>query len=98
MSKSRFILCLVLCLLSVQSVDAAKEDIIILKNGDYITGEVKSMEFARLSYSTDAMKTLSIEWDEIKYLKAKETFRIEMEDETDFSGSLDSDSLTQTHP
>ena len=75
---------------------AAKEDIVILKNGDYITGEVKSMEFARLSYSTDAMKTLSIEWDEVKYIKAKETFRIEMEDGTDFSGSLDSDSLKQT--
>jgi hypothetical protein len=75
---------------------AAKEDIVVLKNGDYITGEVKGMEFARLSYSTDAMKTLSIEWDEVKYIKAKETFRIEMEDGTDFSGSLDSDSLNQT--
>ena len=75
---------------------AAKEDIVVLKNGDYITGEVKGMEFARLSYSTDAMKTLSIEWDELKYIKAKETFRIEMEDGTDFSGSLDSDSLTGT--
>jgi hypothetical protein len=40
---------------------AEKVDVVILKNGDYITGEVKNMEFARLSYSTDAMKTLSIE-------------------------------------
>jgi hypothetical protein len=75
---------------------AEKVDVVILKNGDYITGEVKNMEFARLSYSTDAMKTLSIEWDEVMYIKAKETFRIEMEDGTDFSGSLDSDSLNQT--
>jgi hypothetical protein len=75
---------------------AEKIDIVILKNGDYITGEVKSMEYARLSYSTDVMKTLSIEWAEIKYIKAKATFRIEMENGADFSGSLDSDSLSQT--
>jgi hypothetical protein len=96
MIVSKLILCLVIYLLSVEIVNAAKEDIVVLKNGDYITGEVKSMEFARLSYSTDAMKTLTIEWDEVKYIKAKETFRIEMEDGTDFSGSLDSDSLTET--
>jgi len=89
------LLFLILYLILVSVASAAKEDIVILKNGDYITGEVKKMEFARLSYSTDAMKTLSIEWAEIRYIKAKETFRIEMEDGTDFSGSLDSDSLTQ---
>jgi hypothetical protein len=87
---------LLLTLILSYPLYAAKEDIVVLKNGDHITGEVKNMEFARLSYSTDDMQTLSIEWDEIKYIKAKETFRIEMEDETDFSGSLDSDSSTQT--
>jgi hypothetical protein len=96
MVRSKLIVCYILCLIVISSVSAAKTDIVILKNGDFITGEVKGMEFARLSYSTDAMKTLSIEWDEVKYLKAKETFRIEMEDETDFSGALDSDSLNLT--
>jgi len=86
-------ICLTLCMILTMPAIAAKEDIIVLKNGDYITGEVKRMEFARLSYSTDAMKTLSIEWNEIKYLKAKETFRIELETGYDFSGSLDTDTL-----
>jgi len=96
MIRSKLFVCLFYCLITLSPVFAAKTDIVVLKNGDYITGEVKSMEYARLSYSTDAMKTLSIEWDEVKFIKAKETFRIEMEDGTDFSGSLDSDSLTLT--
>jgi hypothetical protein len=96
MIQSKLIVCFIVIGMAMSAAFAAKEDIVILKNGDYITGEVKGMEFARLSYSTDAMKTLSIEWDEVKYIKAKETFRIEMEDGTDFSGSLDSDSLIQT--
>jgi hypothetical protein len=93
---TKVIVCCFTCWLANATVFAAKTDIVVLKNDDKITGEVKSMEFARLSYKTDAMQTLSIEWDEVKYLKAKETFRIEMEDGTDFSGSMDSDSLTQT--
>jgi len=96
MVRTKIIVCFILSLMVISPVFADKVDVVILKNGDYITGEVKSMEFARLIYSTDAMKTLSIEWDDIKYIKAKETFRIEMEDGTDFSGSLDSDSLNQT--
>jgi len=96
MIRSKLIFCFAQCLFLTLPAIADKVDVVILKNGDYITGEVKSMEFARLIYSTDAMKTLSIEWDDIKYIKAKETFRIEMEDGTDFSGSLDSDSLNQT--
>ena len=88
--------CFAFILITISLVFAAETDIVVLKNGDYITGEVKGMEFARLSFKTDAMQTVSIEWDEIKYIKAKETFRIEMEDVNDFSGSLDSDSLNQT--
>lgn len=87
------IFCFVLCMIATLPAFAAKTDVVILKNGDYITGELKRMEFARLSYSTDAMKTLSIEWDQIKYLKANQTFRIELENGYDFAGSIDTDTL-----
>ncbi len=89
----KLMFCFVLSLMVTLPALAAKIDVVILKNGDYITGELKIMEFARLSYSTDAMKTLSIEWDQIKYLKANQTFRIELENGYDFSGSIDTDTL-----
>ena len=88
-----FVIILLFSVLGVLNAVAAKTDIVILKNGDKITGEVKRMEYARLSFSTDAMKTLSIQWDEIHFLRAKAVFRIELDSELDFSGSIDTDTL-----
>jgi hypothetical protein len=73
---------------------ATKTDIIILKNGDHITGEVKKLEYGRLSYSTDDMGTVSVEWDKINYLWAKENFRVELDEGRFFYGSLGSDTTT----
>jgi len=87
---------IVLCLLLfsfIRLAEAAKTDIVILKNGDHLTGELKRMEFARLTFKTDAMSTIYIEWNKIIYLKAAETFRTELENGYDFAGSLDTDSL-----
>jgi hypothetical protein len=80
-------------LCQVQVSEAAKTDIVILKNGDHLTGELKRMEFARLTFKTDAMSTIYIEWNKIVYLRAAQTFRIELENGYDFSGSLETDSL-----
>ncbi len=87
-------ICILLVLSFFQISLAAKTDIVILKNEDHLTGELKRMEFARLSFKTDAMSTVSIQWNNITYLRAQETFRIELQNGYDFSGSLDTDSLT----
>ena len=42
---------------------APKTDVVILVNGDRITGEVKALEKGILSYSTDSIGTISIEWE-----------------------------------
>ena len=44
---------------------AAKTDLVILRNGDHVTGEVKSMSRGKLEYSTDDAGRLSIEWEKI---------------------------------
>ena len=49
-------------LLAHQSVEAAKTDIVILTNGDRLTGEIKKLEAGLLQYSTDTMGTVNIEW------------------------------------
>ena len=45
---------------------AEKTDIVVLKNGDKITGEVKGLERGKLEFSTDSMGTVSIEWEDIQ--------------------------------
>lgn len=43
-------------------VMAAKTDVVILKNGDKITGEIKRVGGGLLEFSTDTMGTVYIEW------------------------------------
>jgi len=45
--------------------DKKYTDTIILKNGDQITGNVKSLAQGQLSFDTDAMGTVSIEWTKV---------------------------------
>ena len=54
-----------------------KTDVIILKNGDRITGEIKKMERGRLSLSTDSMRTVSIEWEDVERITSQYYFEIE---------------------
>ena len=45
---------------------AAKTDVVVLINGNDVTGEIKSLEFGELRYSTDSMGTVSIDWEDGK--------------------------------
>jgi len=56
---------------------AQKTDILVLNRGDAITGEVKELNRGKLSYKTDDMGTLSIEWDKIAHLTIKNYFDVE---------------------
>lgn len=67
---------------------AAKTDVVTLKNGDRITGEVKRLDRGRLRYSTDDMGTIYIEWDKIAKVVSKEFHRLQLGDGTVLYGTL----------
>jgi hypothetical protein len=78
-------------LLSAPSVSlAAKTDAVLLVNGNTITGEIKSLEFGALRYSTDSMGTVSIDWEDIVSITTKQTLQVEESDGTRHFGRLDS--------
>ena len=56
---------------------AQKTDIVVLQRGDVITGEVKELSRGKLSYKTDDMGTLSIEWDKVAHLTSTNFFDVE---------------------
>ncbi len=60
-----------------------------MNNGDYITGEVKKLQFGILSFKTDDMGTLQIEWVKIQHVISKDFFEVELQDSRVFFGSLD---------
>lgn len=67
-----------------------KEDMVVIQNGDKITGEVKFLQDNILTYKTDDMGTLKIKWDKVLHIASKNTFRIELRSGSILIGSLDS--------
>ena len=66
------------CLLAGASpLFGQKTDVLVLKRGDTITGEVKQLSRGKLSYKTDDMGTLSVEWDKVAHLTSKNFFDVE---------------------
>jgi hypothetical protein len=57
---------------------AAKTDVVVLRNGDRITGEVQELSYGQLKYKTDDMGTIYIEWDKIRSLTTKQILQVEL--------------------
>ena len=81
-------LALGLVLLPIQSAFAEKTDIVLLINGDDVTGEIKSLEFGSLRYSTDSMGTVSIDWEDVVRLTSDQSLQIELSDGDRYFGRL----------
>jgi hypothetical protein len=63
--------------LGPQAFGAVKTDIIVLTNGDRVTGEIRSLSDGLLTYKTDDMGTLSVEWERIKRISSEWPFILE---------------------
>ncbi len=87
--RARLLLLLVVLAAFCQPLAAApKTDVVILKNGDHITGEVKSLEYNQLKLSTEHMGTIYIEWDKIARLESNQYLLLERTDGTRYYGQL----------
>jgi len=60
----------------------------VLRNGDRVTGEIKSLGRGKLSYATDDMGTLAIEWDKVVRITSRHYFEVELESGRRYYGTL----------
>ena len=67
---------------------AERADIVVLKNGDRITGEIKKLEHGRLELKTDKVGTIYIEWDIVAQVTSELFFEVLDEDGHRFYGAL----------
>jgi len=74
--------------LSLPAFAAPKTDIVIFKNGDKLTGEIKSLKRGRLSFNTDATGTISIKWDEIAHIESLQNIQVETNTGARFFGHI----------
>lgn len=77
-----------LLLAGPRNVLGQKTDVLVLKNGDKITGEIKGYSQGKLSFSTDAASTISVKWNNIVSISSEKQFDVEMIDGTHHFGSF----------
>lgn len=85
---SKLIVILFIIFLVSNTAFAQKTDVVILNNGDRITGEVKFLRVGILTYKTDNMETIEIQWNKIKSIATNNFFEVEVADGRVFYGSI----------
>lgn len=83
-----FLFIFIILILCPLPLSAKKTDIVILGNGDRITGEIKKLEFGMLKYSTDDMGTIGIEWDHVDFITSTDSFEVELQSGEKFYGRI----------
>lgn len=82
--------CLFLLLVSISPVALAqKTDVIILNNGDRVTGEIKALERGQLRLSTTAMGTITINWDSVERVISDKSLQLQLASGARLLGSME---------
>jgi hypothetical protein len=68
--------------------DRDKSDVVRMRNGDHLTGDIVSLEYGKLALKTDKMGTLSIEWAAVQSVASKFAFAIERRGGAKFYGTI----------
>jgi hypothetical protein len=65
-------------------------DVIVMKNGDHLTGEIKGLSAGVLYISMKyILGTSSVQWSEVERLESKQLFIVKTEDGLAYTGALD---------
>jgi hypothetical protein len=78
----------VLACTSAFAYERDKSDVITLRKGDHISGDIVSLEYGVLTVSTDDMSTVSIEWHAVKSVTSKFAFGVEKRGGVKFYGPI----------
>jgi hypothetical protein len=73
------------------SQSAPVKDVVVLRNGDQLTGEIKELSRGRVELSTDSMGTVYVEWEDVARFTASNRFEVETVDGTLYLGTVGMD-------
>ena len=66
-----------------------KSDVVVMKNGDHLTGEIKGLDSGVLYVNMDyILGTSSVQWSKVDHLESKQLFIVKTEDGSVYSGTL----------
>jgi hypothetical protein len=98
MKKKLFYLCL-LWLFALPLSARDKSDVLVMRNGDRLTCEIKSLDSDTLSVGLDYVAgTVSINWGKVDHIESKQLFLVKTQDGFVYSGSLSTPSTPGARP
>lgn len=78
--------CLLFC---AQMMARESTDVIIMKNGDHLTGEIKGLSGGVLYFSLDyILGTSSVQWSKVDHIESKQLFLVKTEQGNVYTGTL----------
>jgi len=76
-----------------------QSDVIVMKNGDRLTGEIKGLDSGVLQFSIDYIDgTCAIQWSMVAHLESKQLFVVMTEDGSVYTGTLQTAAGTAGRP
>ncbi len=86
----RTLLAAAILLAALPAAARDKTDVVILPNGDHLTGEIKGMARGKLDFNTDDAGRLSIEWDKVQRVTSVHLYEAELTSGERLYGTLSS--------
>jgi len=74
--------------LSAPAYAREKSDVIVLVNGDHITGEIIELQYGQLTVKTDSLGTVYIEWLDVARIESPYIFFVESNANERYSGGI----------
>jgi hypothetical protein len=68
--------------------DEEKSDVLVLRNGDTLTGDFRELERGMVTFKTDAASTIYVKWPRVVTASTDKRFEIDLDDGRVFVGSL----------
>ncbi len=80
----------IICLLMVAPLLARDStDVIVMKNGDHLTGEIKGLDDGVLYISMQyILGTSQVQWSKVDHIESKQLFLVKTEDGSVYTGAL----------
>jgi Protein of unknown function, DUF481 len=97
--NSKTLLLCFLVMLSSPLLAREKTDVLVMRNGDRLTCEIKSLDSNVLYVSLDyVLGTISINWSKVDHVESKQLFLVKTQDGSVHSGALSTVSSSNTRP
>jgi hypothetical protein len=87
--KTKLLMLCFLLLLSSSLVAREKTDVVVMRNGDRLTCEIKSLDSDVLYIKLDyVLGVISVDWSKVDHIESKQLFLVKVQDGSVYSGTL----------